>query len=90
MRRTLLLAGCQTVTFQGIQVVSKVPTYKVVKEFTITIADPHLIGGLVPMGQPDQRIFEYLPEEISKASGDAAINVELDWGTPPSISCLPP
>ncbi len=76
----LLLAGCQTVTFQGLQVVSKVPTYKVVKEFTITIADPHLIGGLVPMGQPDQKIFEYIQQEITKAGGDAAINVELDYG----------
>lgn len=76
----LLLAGCQTVTFQGIQAVKQVPAYTVVKDFSITIADPHLIAGLVPMGQPDQRIFTYIQDEINKLSGDAAINVELDYG----------
>jgi len=77
---TLLFAGCQTVTFQGIQVMSKVPTHTVIKDFTITIPDPHLLNGLAPMGQPDQKIFTYIQEEIKKLGGDAAIDVEIDYG----------
>ena len=76
----LLLAGCQTVTFQGLPVVVKVPSYTVVKDFSITIADPHLIGGLVPMGQPDQKIFTYIQEQIEKLGGNAAVDVEIDYG----------
>ena len=76
----LLVAGCQTVTFQGIQAVKEVPSYTVVKDFHVIIKDPHLISGLVPLGQPDQRIFSYIQDEITKLSGDAAINVELDYG----------
>lgn len=76
----LLLMGCQTVTFQGIQAVKEVPSYTVVKDFKVTVPDPHLLGGLIPLGQPDQRIFTYIQEQITKFSGDAAINVELDYG----------
>jgi hypothetical protein len=76
----LLIAGCQTVTFQGIQAVKQVPAYTVVKDFSLTIADPHLLAGLLPMGQPDRRIFTYIQDEITKLSGDAAIDVELDYG----------
>jgi uncharacterized protein YbjQ (UPF0145 family) len=79
----LILAGCQTVTFQGISVITKVPAYTVVKEFSITIADPHLLGGLVPMGQPDQKIFETIKAEIEKLGGNGAIDVELDYGYTP-------
>ena len=76
----LLLAGCQTVTFKGLQVVTKVPAYTELKSFTIVVKDPHLLGGLVPMGQPDETIFALIQEEITKLGGNAAINVEIDYG----------
>lgn len=76
----LLMAGCQTVTFQGIPVIANVPAYTVVKDFTITIADPHLFNGLAPMGQPDQKIFTYIQDEIKKLGGNGAIDVEIDYG----------
>ncbi len=76
----LILAGCQTVTFQGLQVVAKVPTNTKLKDFSIIIADPHLLGGLVPMGQPDQVIMTYIQKEIEQQGGNAAINVEIDYG----------
>lgn len=76
----LLLASCQTVTFQGIQAVKQVPAYTVVKDFQKEIGDPHVILGLIALGQPDERIFAYIQDEIDKFSGDAAINVEIDYG----------
>ena len=76
----LVLASCQTVTFQGLPVVKEVPPYTVVKDFSTTIGDPTLIAGLLPLSQPDQRIYSYIKEEIDRYSGDAAINVELDYG----------
>lgn len=76
----LVLAGCQTVTFQGLTVMSKAPAYTELKDFSITIADPHLIGGLVPMGQPDQEIMKYIQKEIEKQGGNGAIDIEIDYG----------
>jgi hypothetical protein len=76
----LVLAGCQTVTFQGLQVVTSGPTYTKLKDFSITIADPHLFGGLAPMGQPDQKIMDYIKKEIESQGGNGAIDVEIDYG----------
>jgi hypothetical protein len=74
------LLSCQTVTFQGIQAVKAVPAYTVVKDFQKEIGDPHIILNLIALGQPDERIFAYIRDEIEKYSGDAAINVEIDYG----------
>lgn len=76
---SLFAIGCTTVDFQGIQAVKDMPSFTVVGEFKKDISDPHLISGLLPLGQPDHDAFRYIQDEISKLSGDAAINVNLKY-----------
>ena len=75
-----LIVSCQTVTFQGIQAVKDLESFEVIGQFQKEIADPHIFLSLIALGEPDQRIFVYIKEEIEKLSGDAAINVEIDYG----------
>lgn len=76
----LVVCSCQTVTFQGIQAIKDMPDFTVIGDFRKEISDPHVIAGIFALGQPDQRIFAFIQEEIQKMSGDAAINVELAYG----------
>ena len=76
----LFAVSCTTVSFQGIQAVRDMPDFTVVGEFERVISDPHLIAGPLPMGQPDHRIFTEIQDEIAKLSGDAAINVTIEYG----------
>lgn len=81
----VVLVSCQTVTFQGIQAVKDMDSFTVVGDFERRIKDHRVIGGaggfaLLPLGQPDKDIFDVIQKEITKYSGDAAINVEIDYG----------
>jgi hypothetical protein len=81
-----VLASCTTVSFQGLQMQKDLESYSVVKEFEITMKDTQLLGsgtgyGLISLNQPDERIFQEIRREIDKVSGDAAIDVTIEYKT---------
>jgi hypothetical protein len=81
----LFVLSCTTVSFQGIQSVNAMPAFTVVGDFEKVITDHRLIGSpggfaLLELGQPDEEIFRIIKDEVSKMSGDGAVNVEIDYG----------
>ena len=82
----LVLASCTTVSFEGLQMQTDLEGYSVVREFEIELKDTKLLGagtgyGLMSLNQPDERIFEEIRREIDKASGDAAVDVTIQYKT---------
>ncbi len=82
----VLLASCVSVSFEGLQMQKDMADYHVIKDFRKVISDTHLLGwgtnfGLVPLGQPDKDIFDAIRSEINKVSGDAAIDVTIQYRT---------
>jgi hypothetical protein len=82
----LILASCTTVSFQGLQMQKDLESYSVVKDFEITMKDTKALGAgtgyaLISLNQPDERIFEEIRREIDKVSGDAAIDVTIEYKT---------
>jgi len=81
---TVVAVSCTTVSFQGIQAQKDLPAYTVVGQFEKVITDPAILGNaggikLIPLGDADERIFTYIQDEITKWSGDAAINVTIEY-----------
>ena len=81
-----ILASCTTVSFEGLQMQKDLQSYSVVKDFRLELSDTKLVGvqttvGLISLNEPDERIFQRIREEIDKVSGDAAIDVSIQYGT---------
>lgn len=81
-----VLASCTTVSFEGLQMQKDLQSYSVVKDFRMELSDTKLVGlqttvGLISLNEPDERIFQRIREEIDKVSGDAAIDVSIQYGT---------
>ena len=81
----LFIASCTTVSFQGMQMTTDVPSFNVVGEFERTISQHAIIGGwsggsLVKMSDNDERIFSIITDEVQKKGGDAAIDVTIEYG----------
>jgi len=80
----LVFASCTTVSFEGLQMQNDMDGYSVVTDFEIELKDRQLLGagtgyGLLSLNQPDERIFEEIRREIDKVSGDAAVNVTIQY-----------
>ena len=82
-----VLSGCTTFKFSGAQVTAEFPAYTSVGTFEVTIWVNKFLG-LAPGGATlfnvtadamDAPIYDAIQREIHKYSGDAAVNVTIEY-----------
>ncbi|AHC14832.1 hypothetical protein [Salinispira pacifica] len=82
----LVLSSCTTFKLSGVQVVSNMQNYNVVGEFDKTVKVWEFLGsagganlGNVTADAMDEKIYDAIQREISKYSGDAAVNITVEY-----------
>jgi hypothetical protein len=82
----LLVASCTTFKMSGIQQNENMPSYQRVGEFETTVMVHEFLGfsggiNLVnaTASSMDNEIYDAIRREIQKYSGDAAVNVTVDY-----------
>lgn len=82
----LVVASCTTFKLSGLQVTTQIPSYDVVGEFDITVKVTEFLGapgganlGNVTADKMDAPIYDAIQREIQKYTGDAAVNVEIEY-----------
>lgn len=89
----LLLGSCTTFKVSGLQITKDMPSYDTVGEFDITVKVMEFLGSPgganllnVSAENMDTEIYDAIQREIDKFSGDAAVNVEIEYiATPGGI-----
>lgn len=82
----LLASSCTTFKVSGLQITKDMPSYDTVGEFDITVKVMEFLGSAgganllnVTADQMDSEIYDAIQREIEKFSGDAAVNVEIEY-----------
>jgi hypothetical protein len=82
----VLLAGCTTFKLSGVQVTKQLPSYTSVGTFDVTIWVNEFLGASgganifnLTADAMDQAIYDAIQREIQKYSGDAAVNVNIEY-----------
>jgi hypothetical protein len=82
----LSVASCTTFKLSGIQVTTDMQPYQRVGEFEITVPVTELLGasgganiGNVTATAMDDKIYDAIQREIKKYTGDAAVNVTVEY-----------
>lgn len=82
----LLLAGCTTVKFGGLQVTDEMQSFTVVGEFETSLTINKFLGGsggttLFNIGEDTaiNPVYDAIQREIGKYGGDAAVNIEIEY-----------
>jgi hypothetical protein len=82
----LLLSSCTTFKFSGAQITKEIPSYTVVGDFMITVNVNKFLGASggatlfnVASDATDAVIYDAIQREISKYTGDAAVNVTIEY-----------
>jgi hypothetical protein len=82
----LAVAGCTTFRLSGVQMVEDMPSMQPLGDFEITVKVNEFLGA--PAGANlfnvtstamDDRIYDSVRREIQRRSGDAAINVTVEY-----------
>ena len=80
------VASCTTFKLSGIQVTREIPSYQTVGEFEITVPVMELLGsagganlGNITATAMDEKIYDAIQREIQKYTGDAAVNVVVEY-----------
>lgn len=82
----LLVSSCTTFQVSGLQITKDMPSYDTVGEFDITVKVMEFLGSPgganlfnVTADKMDTEIYDAIQREIDKFSGDAAVNVEIEY-----------
>lgn len=82
----LLIASCTTFQLSGIQQSADLPSYQTVGEFETTVQVNEFIGEPgganlfnVTATAMDDQIYDAIRREIQRYSGDAAVNVTVEY-----------
>ena len=80
------VASCTTFKLSGIQVTQEIPSYQVVGEFEITVPVTEILGASgganildITATAMDDKIYDAIQREIQKFTGDAAVNVTVEY-----------
>ena len=83
----VIVSSCTTFQLSGIQVTKTLQSYQTVGEFDITIPVWEFLGssgganiGNITATAMDEKIYDAIQREISKLTGDAAVNVTVEYG----------
>ena len=86
MLLVLSVASCTTFKLSGIQVTREIQSYQTVGEFKITVPVLELLGSSgganianVTATAMDEKIYDAIQREIQKFTGDAAVNVTVEY-----------
>ena len=81
-----MVASCTTFQLSGIQVTREIPSYQRVGEFEITVSVIELLGSAgganllnVTATAMDEKIYDAIQREIQKYTGDAAVNITVEY-----------
>ena len=79
-------ASCTTFKLSGIQITKAIPSYQTVGEFEISVSVMEFLGAAGGMNianmtadAMDTKIYDAIQREISKFTGDAAVNVTVEY-----------
>ena len=82
----LLVASCTTFKMSGVQQNENMPSYQTVGEFETTVMVNEFLGAPgganllnVTADNMDNEIYDAIRREIQKYSGDAAVNVTVEY-----------
>jgi predicted small secreted protein len=82
----LLLASCTTFQLSGAQITKEIPSYDRVGDFDITLHCHEFFGSAgganllnISSDAMDTVIYDAIQREIQKFTGDAAVNVEIEY-----------
>jgi hypothetical protein len=82
-----VLSGCTTFKFSGAQVTMQLPAYTSVGTFDVTVWVNEFLGSSgganlfnITADAMDAPIADAIQREIHKYSGDAAVNVTIEYG----------
>lgn len=82
----LLVASCTTFKMSGVQQNENMPSYQTVGEFETTVMVNEFLGSPggtnlfnVTADNMDNEIYDAIRREIQKYSGDAAVNVTVEY-----------
>ena len=82
----IAIASCTTFKMSGIQVTKNIPSYQAVSEFEIRVPVMELLGAAgganianITSDAMDTKIYDAIQREISKFTGDAAVNVTVEY-----------
>jgi hypothetical protein len=80
------VASCTTFKLSGIQVTREIQSYDTVGEFEITVPVTELLGSAgganfanITATAMDEKIYDAIQREIQKYTGDAAVNVTVEY-----------
>ena len=84
----VMIASCTTFKISGILISTNIPPYETVGEFEIEIPVLEFLGSSgatnvynISSDAMDTKIFDTIQREIQKFSGDAAVNVIIEYRT---------
>ena len=79
-------ASCTTFKLSGIQITKAIPSYQTVGEFEISVSVMEFLGSAggvnianMTADAMDTKIYDAIQREISKFTGDAAVNVTVEY-----------
>ena len=81
-----LLFSCTTFQFSGAQVTKTIPSYSSVGTFDVTVKVHEFLGNSggmnllnVTADEMDTKIYDTIQREIQKYTGDAAVNITIEY-----------
>lgn len=80
------LFSCTTFKFSGAQITKEIPSYQKVGEFSIVVPVTEWLGSAgganilnISADSMDTKIYDAIQREIQKYTGDAAVNVVIEY-----------
>lgn len=81
-----IVASCTTFKLEGTQVTREIPSYQTVGTFDIKLKVHEILGTSggtnlfnITADSMDTKIYDAIQREIQKSSGDAAVNVSIEY-----------
>ena len=82
----VLIASCTTFKLSGVQITKEMPSYQKVGEFEVQVPVMEFLGSAgganlfnVTADKMDTLIYDAIQREIQKYTGDAAVNVTVEY-----------
>jgi len=82
----VVLSSCTTFKLSGVQVTKEIPSYDTVGNFDISVKVNEFLGspgganlGNITADAMDTKIYDAIQREIQKFTGDAAVNVVIEY-----------
>lgn len=82
----VVLSSCTTFKLSGTQVTKEIPAYDSVGTFNITVKVTEFLGspgganlGNITADAMDTKIYDAIQREIQKYTGDAAVNIVVEY-----------